>query len=71
MVVMLARATALIGTTHERTGAPSTCTVQAPHSPAPHPNFVPVKPRWSRKTHKSGVSPRTMTVSFRPLMVSK
>jgi hypothetical protein len=69
MVVILARATALIGTTQERTGRPSRCTVQAPHSPAPHPNFVPVKPRLSRNTHNSGVSPPTVTVFLRPLMV--
>ncbi len=25
----------------DRVGTPSICTVQAPHSPAPQPNFVP------------------------------
>src|ERR1700722_4683166 len=71
MVVMRARATALIGTTQERTGWPSICTVQAPHSPAPHPNFVPVRSRLSRRTHKSGVSPSTLTVFCVPLMVKE
>src|SRR5258707_1112228 len=30
--------------TQDRVAAPSTCTVQAPHSAAPQPNFVPVMP---------------------------
>jgi hypothetical protein len=32
---------------------PSTCTVQAPHSAAPQPNFVPVMPSTSRKDRRS------------------
>src|SRR5438093_210317 len=32
------------GTRHEFTGSPSTRTVHAPHSPSPHPSFVPVRP---------------------------
>jgi hypothetical protein len=71
MVVMLACATALTVTEQERTGCPSIWTVHAPHSPAPHPNFVPVKPRLSRKTHSSGVSASTETVLFWPLMVKE
>src|ERR1700736_6141567 len=35
----------------ERVGAPSICTVQAPHSATPQPNFVPVIPSTSRSTH--------------------
>ena len=34
---------------------PSICTVQAPHRPAPQPNFVPVSLRCSRTTQSSGV----------------
>jgi hypothetical protein len=30
-------------------GAPSTRTVQAPHSPSPQPGFAPVKPRSARR----------------------
>ena len=30
---------------HERTGSPSSCTVQAPHTPCSQPTFVPVSPR--------------------------
>src|SRR5215213_6674029 len=56
-----------IGVTHERAGFPSTCTVQAPHSAMPQPNFVPVMPRTSRKTQSSGVSSSTSTLCVRPL----
>src|SRR6478609_4478769 len=30
---------------HERTASPLICTVQAPHSAMPQPNFVPVMPQ--------------------------
>ena len=43
-------------TTHERTALPSTCTVQAPHSPTPQPNLVPVSASSSRRYHISGIS---------------
>ena len=33
------------GSWQERTGLPSTCTVQAPQYPPPHPYLVPVRPR--------------------------
>src|SRR6266404_9017400 len=56
-----------IGVTQERVGAPSTCTVQAPQSAMPQPNFVPVMPSTSRNTHKRGVSPSTSTVRSAPL----
>ncbi len=32
------------GSTQERTGAPSMCTVQAPHCAMPQPYLVPVRP---------------------------
>src|SRR2546422_3895090 len=51
MVVMRLPAAAAIGVMHERTGLPSTCTVHAPHSAMPQPNFVPVIPSTSRSTH--------------------
>jgi hypothetical protein len=51
----------------ERAGAPSTCTVQAPHNAMPHPNFVPVIPNTSRNTQRSGVSPSTSTSCLAPL----
>src|SRR5580700_1993070 len=46
----------------ERVGAPSTCTVHAPHSAMPQPNFVPVMPSTSRNTQRSGVSPSISTL---------
>src|ERR1035438_1351 len=39
-----------------RTASPFRCTVHAPQSPAPQPNFVPVICRRSRKYHSSGIS---------------
>src|SRR5262245_32521266 len=48
-----------IGVEQERIGAPSRCTVQAPHSAMPQPNLVPVRLRWSRSTHSSGTSAST------------
>ena len=53
--------------THERTGAPSRCTVHAPQSAMPQPNFVPVSPRSSRSTQSSGVSGSAVTFTARPL----
>src|SRR5688572_4779537 len=47
---------------HDRTATPSTCTVHAPHWPSPHPNFEPVRPRFSRSTQSSGMSPLTSTL---------
>jgi hypothetical protein len=38
-----------ICTLHERVGSPSRCTVQAPHCATPHPNFVPVSLKCSRR----------------------
>src|ERR1700676_4501055 len=56
MVVTRFVPTETAGIKHERTATPSRCTVQAPHSPMPQPYLVPVSPKASRSTHKSGVS---------------
>jgi len=56
-----------IGVMQERVATPSTCTVQAPHSAIPQPNFVPVMPSTSRNTQRSGVSSSTSTVRSTPL----
>src|SRR6266446_4558263 len=56
-----------IGVMQERVATPSICTVQAPHSAMPQPNFVPVMPRTSRSTHNRGVSPSTSTARPTPL----
>src|SRR5215467_8367099 len=53
--------------TQERVATPSICTVQAPQSAIPQPNFVPVMPSTSRNTHNRGVSPSTSTVRSIPL----
>jgi hypothetical protein len=54
----------------ERIATPSMCTVQAPHSATPHPNFVPVMPSTSRSTHSRGVSPSTSTARSSPFILS-
>jgi hypothetical protein len=40
--------------------------VQAPHSPVPQPNFVPVSFSCSRITHKSGVAGGASVDAGRP-----
>src|SRR5215211_3541525 len=55
MVTTFLPSTDLRSTEQERTAVPSTCTVQAPHRPAPQPYLVPVNPTWSRMTQSSGV----------------
>src|SRR6266404_6152597 len=59
MVVISLPAARDTGATHDRTASPSRCTVQAPHCAMPHPYFVPVRPRFSRKTHSRGVEGST------------
>src|ERR1700675_1079109 len=70
MVVIALPSTARKGSTHERTAAPSKCTVQAPQSAMPQPNFVPVMPRWSRSTHNKGVSSAASVSMSRLLTLS-
>ena len=48
---------------------PSTNTVHAPHTDIPQPNFVPVMPKISRKTHSSRMSELTSTVCSVPFTV--
>src|SRR5665213_1365516 len=55
MVVIFLPATAETGTEHERTAAPSRCTVHAPQAATPQPNFVPVSPTTSRIAHNRGI----------------
>src|SRR5215510_7343169 len=57
------------GVIQERVATPSTCTVQAPQSATPHPNFVPVMPSTSRSTQRRGVSPSTSTLWAFPLIL--
>src|ERR1700756_1586922 len=67
MVVIADAPMLSIDVMQERVAVPSICTVHAPHSAMPHPNFVPVMPSTSRSTHKSGVSPSTSTLCVVPL----
>src|SRR5438093_6605125 len=67
MVVILLPAAAPSGVEHDRAGCPFTCTVQAPHSAIPQPYLVPVMPRWSRRTHRRGVSRSASTDMGLPL----
>src|SRR3546814_15573115 len=61
IVVIALPPTLSTGSRHERTGSPSRWTVQAPHSPRPHPYFVPVSPTTPRTTHHSGIPEGTPT----------
>ena len=70
MVVIFLPATAETGSTQLRVAWPSMCTVQAPHWAMPQPNLVPVRFRWSRSTHSSGVSSAASVVSCLPLTSS-
>src|SRR6478609_9464469 len=56
MVVISSPSTVPIGLEHERMAFPFWSTVQAPHKAMPHPNFVPVSPRMSRRYHNNGIS---------------
>src|SRR2546427_8696865 len=56
MVVICLLAAAPTVVEQERAGSPFRCTVQAPQSAMPQPYLVPVMSRWSRSTHKRGVS---------------
>src|SRR5690606_4122026 len=69
MVVISAPSTSSTGVEQERAGCPSTCTVQAPHKPAPQPNLVPFRPSSSRSTHNKGVSGSTSRVYCSPFTV--
>src|SRR5271169_1280214 len=68
MVVMFFATACETGVEQERTGSPSTWTVQAPQRPAPQPNFVPVNSSVSRRTQSRGVSGATSTFRSLPLM---
>ena len=70
MVVTFLPCAAEIGVTPARVGVPSRCTVQAPQSAMPHPNFVPVSPSSSRSAQSSGVSAGTSRLTALPLMSS-
>jgi hypothetical protein len=70
MVMTFLAPTALTDVTQERILCPSGCTVHAPHSAMPQPNFVPVSASVSRSTHSSGMAGSTSTSVSLPLMLS-
>ena len=53
----------------ERTATPSRWMVQAPQTPAPQPNFVPVSPTSSRRYQSSGMFGSPLKVRFSPFTV--
>src|SRR5580765_1174154 len=61
MVVTFLPATLEIAVMQERVASPLMCTVQAPQSAMPQPNFVPVMFSVSRSTQSSGMSGLTST----------
>src|SRR5689334_8024969 len=71
MVVILCPATRETGATHERIASPFRWTVQAPHWAMPQPYLVPVRPRFSRNTHGSGVDGSTSTLTGLLLTVNE
>src|SRR5207245_1542160 len=52
--------------TQERTASPSMWTVQAPQAPTPQPNFVPARPRRSRRTQSRGMLGSASTACCTP-----
>jgi hypothetical protein len=70
VVIFCACVSAEAGITQLRTGAPSMCTVQAPHCATPQPYLVPVRLSCSRSTHSSGVSASASYCIRLPLTVN-
>src|SRR3989442_13131443 len=68
-VVIFVLVTARAGVTQERTGFPSTSTVQAPHCAMPHPNLAALSSRSLRRMYSKGVSGAAATGQRRPLTV--
>src|SRR5689334_2098050 len=71
MVVIDFPETIRTGTEHDRIGCASKCTVHAPHAAMPQPNLLPVSPRVSRSTHRSGISGSTSTLATRPFTIKE
>lgn len=70
MVVIGLPATSDALVTHERAGSPLTWTVQAPQTPMPQPNLVPLRFSSSRSTQSSGISGSPSYCLGLPLMVN-
>ena len=60
------------GVSHERTGLPSMCTVQAPHSAMPQPYLVPVRFRLvAQDPQQRRVAGNVRAMSTRSLLTKK
>src|SRR5689334_12435049 len=69
MVVISASCACITGTRQLLTICPSSRTVQAPHSPSPHPSFVPVSRNCSRNTSSKRSIGCASAVLLRPFTV--
>jgi cobalamin biosynthesis Mg chelatase CobN len=67
-VVTLLPAAAFAGRRQLATGTPSSRTVQAPQTPAPHTSLVPVRRRRSRRTSTRSASASSGSIAARPLI---
>src|SRR4051812_36472134 len=54
----------------DRTGTPSSSTVQAPHTPCSQPACAPVRPNWSRRQSSNVVRGSTSAERISPLILS-
>jgi hypothetical protein len=70
IVVIFFPATLETGVMQERVASPLMCTVHAPQSAIPQPNFVPVMFSVSRSTQRSGICGSTSTVVDFPFSVN-
>src|SRR2546422_6134853 len=70
MVVTVLPLAAETGSTHERTGSPSRCTVQAPHCARPQPKWGLSRPRSLRRAYSSGISGSALTETRLPSTVN-
>src|SRR2546423_14862270 len=69
MVVISAPLACTASMRHDRAAAPSTSTVQAPHTPCSHPMWVPVRSRSSRRKSASVLRGSTVAARDSPLTV--
>src|SRR5262245_20972507 len=71
MVVIAAPVMSLIALTQDRIASPFLCTVQAPHSAMPQPNFAPVSFNSSRRYQSNGISGSPSNERSIPLTLSR
>src|SRR5215469_5624997 len=71
MVMIVTSCACRIGTRQLFTTSPSNKTAHAPHSPSPHPSFVPVRRRSSRRTSSNRRKGWEVIDCGRPLTVKR